>query len=78
MGGRKEEVDGVGSGGGEKGGGVVDTYVQHLVVPEFQGGGAPKKSRYFVIFSISQHPRVPRRESFVSDSQRFPLFFFFC
>ena len=34
MGGRKEEVDGVGSGGGEKGGGVVDTYVQHLVVPE--------------------------------------------
>ena len=62
MGGRKEEVDGVGSGGGEKGDGVVDTYVQHLVVPEFQGGGAPKKSRYFVIFSISQHPRVPRSE----------------
>ena len=37
MGGRKEEVDGVGSGGGEQGGGVVDTYVQHLVVPEFSG-----------------------------------------
>ena len=30
-------------------------------------GLAPKKSRYFVIFSISQHPRVPRSESCFRD-----------
>ena len=56
MGGRKEEVDGVGSGGGEKGGGVVDTYVQHLVVPEFQGGGGAEKIqvlRHFQHFPAS-------------------------
>ena len=49
-------MEGVGSGGREKGGGVVDTYVQHLVVPEFQGGGGAEKIqvlRHFQHFPAS-------------------------